>query len=72
VDGDILPILRDWGTRDLKSRTVETLLRDAADEIERLRHALRLASGDWWPDEKQGDRRGSFLPPIAQEETWLP
>jgi len=37
VNGDILPILRDWGTRDLKSRTVETLLRDAADEIERLR-----------------------------------
>lgn len=37
MDSDILPILQDWGTRDLKSRIVETLLRDAADEIERLR-----------------------------------
>ena len=34
---DIVTILRDWGTRDLKSRIVQTLLSDAADEIEVLR-----------------------------------
>lgn len=37
MDDNIVPVLRDWGTRDLESRIVETLLRDAADEIERLR-----------------------------------
>jgi hypothetical protein len=37
VTDDIVIILRDWGTRDLKSRIVETLLRNAADEIELLR-----------------------------------
>ena len=46
---NIVTILRDWGTRDLKSRIVQTLLRDAADEIERLSDeniALRKAVGE--------------------------
>jgi hypothetical protein len=46
VTDDIVIILRDWGTRDLKSRIVQTLLSDAADEIQRLRaevDRLRLA-----------------------------
>lgn len=41
MDSDILPVLRDWGTRVARilddENTPSKMLRDAADEIERLR-----------------------------------
>ena len=40
---DIVPILRDWASRSLKSVTITTLLADAADEIERLRSVCEEA-----------------------------